>query len=119
MSDWEVTRQQGVIGGRLLDQDNSPVAYAAVTLTSFPETFGRTISAASADRLHTTTRPDGYFCFFNLPDGDYKVTVECRSQKIEKKSTVNRDSGGNLRLNFLEFTLSSGASECKDTNQRA
>jgi hypothetical protein len=110
MSNWEIIRQQGVIGGRLVNESNAPIGFVNITLSSIPEPLRAKAGEQSDALLTTTTRPDGYFCFFNLPDGAYTVTAEYRNQKVQKSATVKRDPNGNFRLPLLDLRIAASGS---------
>jgi Carboxypeptidase regulatory-like domain len=87
-TDWEVTRHQVAVVGRVVDESDKPVAGAQVTLTLLPKEERQKSSRGGTDqqewdagRSQTFTEPDGIFFFLDSPAGEY--SVEC----------VNRRSG--------------------------
>ena len=116
-TEWEITRRQVAIGGRVLDENKSPVDGALVRITSMPDELRRKIPA---DRTAETgretscgfptrvdSRSDGIFFFLDLPDGQYTVTAldpgSCRHD--EKKISVSRDKKQNIKITQVELTL--------------
>lgn len=117
-SEWEITRNQVAIAGRVGDAQDKPVAGVQVTLTAMPETFDArlrgAISAAGSrwqemeerqDRV--LSRHDGTYCFLDLPAGNYTLTaVAPRSNtKGQKSVVVAWDKNGNVKPAVADFRL--------------
>ena len=118
-TDWEVTRHQVAIGGRVVDQTDTPVARAEVIITAMPEEFQRKVAGASGaagggweesqERLDRSfTKADGIFYFLDLPGGNYTVTgVDQRSgARAEQTATVSWSKDGKVQMAVVDLKLS-------------
>lgn len=118
-TDWEIMRRQVAISGRVVDEDNKPVAGAQVTITSKPNEFKRQVEGAVSDvetgwedleeRLdRTLARLDGLYYFLDLPEGRYTLSaIDPRSGKHDEKSTsFSKDREHNINLAQADFKLS-------------
>jgi hypothetical protein len=117
-TEWEIARHQVAIGGRVVDQDDKPVAGAEVTITAMPEEFKRKISGAagalgggserSEERLgRSCSKADGIYYFLDLPTGRYTVKgVEKRSGlQAEKTVSVSWDGDGKVQMAVADLKL--------------
>jgi hypothetical protein len=92
-TDWEATRHQVAVAGRVVDESDKPVAGAQVTLTRVPEKQTQNRSGARSDQQEpdargdrTLTKADGIFFFLDSPPGKYSVEcVNSRSGSQDKK----------------------------------
>jgi len=118
-TDWEVTRHQVAIGGRVVDQSDNPAAGAEVTITVMPEKFQRKLAAAastagggweeSQERLDRSfTKADGIFYFLDLPDGNYtlKVVDQRSGARVEKTAAVSWGKDGKVQMAVVDLKLS-------------
>jgi hypothetical protein len=85
-SDWEVTRHQVAVTGRVVDDSDKPVAGAQVNLTLLPkeprpkrERAGTVQQESDARCGQTFTKTDGIFFFLDSPAGEY--SVECLNSR--------------------------------------
>lgn len=117
-TEWEITRRQVAIGGRVMDENKSPVDGALIKITSMPNEFRRKLAfaedSARAGRSTAGTGPesavarsDGIFFFLDLPDGQYTVTAldPGSGRHDEKNISVSRDKKQNIKMTQVEFTL--------------
>lgn len=117
-SEWEITRHQVAISGRVSDGRGRPVSGAHVSLTAWPKGYklriGGAASAAGdwaerdAGPDRTVSREDGLFYFLDLPPGRYTVQViEPRTLASGEKSiSVSRSQEGNIKRAIADFGLS-------------
>jgi hypothetical protein len=120
-SEWEITRRQVAIGGRVCDHGNRPIAGAEVTITTMPEAFQRKIAAqvdsAAAqisaldrrlDRKHA--EPDGIYYFLDLPAGEYTVRAADPRSRLaaEKTVAVSWSQDGKIQIAVADLKLSNG-----------
>ena len=123
-TDWEIARHQVAIGGRVVDQNDKPVAGAEVTITVMPEEFHRKIAGAaetakggwknSDQRLdRSCTTGDGIYYFLDLPQGRYTVRgVEKRSRlQAEKTVAVSWNKDGKVEMAVADLKLSNARRE--------
>jgi hypothetical protein len=95
-TDWEVTRHQVAVAGRVVDGEEKPVAGAEVTLTMLPNQTRQKTGGVGADRQEldapcdrTLTKSDGIFFFLDSPAGKYSVEcVNSRSGLRDKKTVL-------------------------------
>ena len=117
-SDWEIIRRQVAIGGRVVDENNNPVAETQVTITSMPGGFKRQLEGAVRqagagwddleERLdRARSRLDGIYFFLDLPGGKYSVAaVDTQSGKKDEKSVaVKWDKKQNIKMAQADFKL--------------
>lgn len=117
-TEWEITRRQVAIGGRVMDENKSPVDGTLVRITSMPDEFRRKLAiaedSARAGRSTAGTGPesavagpDKIFYFLDLPDGQYTITAldPGSGRHDEKKISVSRDKKQNIKITQVEFTL--------------
>ena len=118
-TDWEVTRHQVAVAGRIVDGSGKPVVAAQITVTALPKkSRQKTESAASAtgtapqdvDKpLETTVaKADGIFYFLDLPAGRYAVKgIDQRSGLQDQKIvSVSWDQNGNVKRVRTDLKLS-------------
>jgi hypothetical protein len=118
-TEWEITRHQVAIGGRVVDEADQPVAAAEVTITGMPEEFQRKIAGTTemagggwerSDRRLDLSRakPDGIYFFLDLPAGKYTVKgVDRRSgAAAEKTVTVSWKKDGKVDMAVADLKLS-------------
>ena len=114
-SDWEITRHQVAVAGRVVDEGDKPVAGAQVTLTPKPnepkQRKGRAETGqqeldARCDR--TFTKPDGIFFFLDSPAGEY--LVECINSQsglhANKTVSVSWQQDGTVKRAAVDLKLS-------------
>jgi hypothetical protein len=116
---WETTRHQVAVAGRVTDAaTGKPVAGAVITV-SMPTAFRQKVQLSSRQRkapsldgmLDTTrSRTDGLFYFLDLPEGKYTIAAALpglgrRYGKAQETAVVTRDSKGNLKLVSVNFGL--------------
>lgn len=98
---WKVIHRQVVIAGRILNDENKPVAGTQVTITAKAGKFKRQIENASGEEStiwknlnkrpdRTRSRLDGLYFFLDLPEGEYTVTAtDSRSgQSIKSRISI-------------------------------
>lgn len=118
-SDWQIIRRQVAIGGRVVNENNNPVAGAQITIKSMPDGFKRqlegAISEAGAGWLdqeerqdRARSRLDGIYFFLDLPKGSYTLgAVDPQTgQQGEKRASVTMDKKKNLKMARTDFKLS-------------
>lgn len=120
-SDWEIIRRQVAIGGRVVDNDNKPMAGVHVTITSMPKGFKQSVEAAfdaagaewnnleeRQDRVRS--RLDGIYFFLDLPEGKYTLkAIDLQSGKQDAKSvSISWDKKQNIKMAQTNFKLSAG-----------
>lgn len=110
MAQWEQTRRQVAIVGRVTDgQTGQPLSNVRVTISAAPATFSTWLAthalqhggqwATLEDRPdRVRTQADGRFHFLDLPDGDYTLTAALpelgtRYGSGQEQATVARSSG--------------------------
>jgi len=117
---WETTRHQVAVAGRVTDAaTGKPVAGAVITIVSMPAVFLRKVQLSSKQRKApsregmvdtTRSRADGLFYFLDLPEGKYTIAAALpglgtRYGKAQETAVVTRDSRGNLKLVSVNFGL--------------
>jgi len=108
-TEWETTRRQVTIGGRVLDDGDKPVTGAAVTVTARPA------EAPSEGGGHTwvgyLAKAEGIYYFLDLPAGTYTVrAVHGRSGAVgEETVSVAPGAVGRERLGVADVKLSKAA----------
>ena len=110
-TEWEITRRQVAIGGRVTDENNSRVDGARIKITSMPDEFRRKVGiaedAAVSGPESALAGPDGIFYFLDLPGGQYTLTAidPGSGRHDEKKISVSRDKKGSIKMTQAEFTI--------------
>lgn len=108
-TEWETTRRQVTMGGRVLDDGDKPVRGAAVTVTARPA------EAPSEEGGHTwagyLAKADGIYYFLDLPAGTYTVrAVHGRSGAVgEETVSVPPSEDGRVRMAVADVKLSKAA----------
>ena len=104
---WETTRRQVAIAGRVVDEGHRAVARAEVTLTAVPADGRR----RTVDPSHTTV--DGIYFFLDVPAGTYTVRgVDRRSGAGATKTVaVSWGADGKVRMAVADLQLSKAARE--------
>ena len=111
------------IAGKVIDALNSqPIAGAIASITASPGAFQRALAIHAQQRRaredDASARPDravaaadGCFCFADLPDGAYTVSIAApaglRYGVVARAFTVKRDAEGNIAFFFSSRTSSS------------
>jgi hypothetical protein len=118
-SEWEIIRRQVAIGGRVVDENNNPVAGVLVTITSMPKGFKQSVEAAfdavgaqwddqeeRQDRARS--RLDGIYFFLDLPEGKYTLkAIDLQSGEQDEKSvSISRDKKQNIKMTQADFRIS-------------
>ena len=117
-TDWEGMRHQVAIGGRVVDDSNTPVAGAQVTITAMPNALRQKMAGTAKtaettwqeleerwDRTHT--QADGLYYFLDLPAGRYTLQgVDRRSGlQVQKTVSVAWDKDGNVTRATADLKL--------------
>ena len=118
-SEWETTRAQVSIAGRVLDEGGRAVPEADVTITAGPAPPASGLAAApetvAAERKHEArvvdsghAAIDGLYYFLDVPAGTYTVRGVDRRSGTEAAKTVAVTSGvdGKVRMTVADLTLS-------------
>jgi hypothetical protein len=79
----QVTRQNGVIKGTVVEADGTPVPGATVTA----------LSPALMGSITSLTGPDGVYRLINLPPGIYSLTAELTGFKTVKREDIKVEIG--------------------------
>jgi len=119
-TDKEIKHRQVAIVGRVVDDQDKPIARAQVSLTAMPKEFKRkvhdaanTAGAAGQDlneRLdRTLTRTDGVFYFLDLPAGKYTVNgVDAKKGQQKKTVSVSLNQDRSVKWATADLKLSKG-----------
>ncbi|GAC1421229.1 MAG: hypothetical protein NVSMB62_15970 [Acidobacteriaceae bacterium] len=95
----------GVVRGRVLYTDSTPVGSAALTLTP-----------ASGPALHTTTEADGSFTFFHVDAGPFRV--DAAADGLQADSIADTLSGtGSLELPALSLRVATVVTQVSAISQ--
>jgi len=105
---WESTRHQVTLAGRVLGEDDRPVAGAEVTIVRMPEAFQRRVAAGASGQF--VARFDGLYYFVDLPAGRYTVKARDGQSGAEMEKTVSVSWGkdGKANLAVADLTLVRG-----------
>lgn len=97
MSEWEITRHQVAIAGRVTD---------AVTGRPIP---GATVSVATlSGEVELTTAPDGHFHLLDLADGTYELVASKPGGyfgRATRQVTVTRNEAGRILMATADMNL--------------
>ncbi|WP_437275925.1 carboxypeptidase regulatory-like domain-containing protein [Sorangium sp. So ce375] len=109
------------IAGKVIDALTSqPIAGAIASITASPGAFQRALAIHAQQRRaredDATARPDravaaadGCFCFADLPDGAYTVSIAApaglRYGVVARAFTVKRDAEGNIAASIVAIPL--------------
>ena len=118
-SDWQIIRRQVAIGGRVVNENNTPVAGAQITIKSMPDGFKRQLEGAVSEagagwvdqeerQDRARSRLDGIYFFLDLPEGSYTLSaIDPQTGKQDQKSvSVSRDKKQNIKMIRADFKLS-------------
>jgi len=99
-----LSKRRVAVAGKVLDAVSArPIGDAAAVITSGPAAL-----PARTDRA--VTAADGCFCFLDLPDGAYTVSVAGPPGRYyrasEQSFIVQRDAGGNIAVTITPIALS-------------
>jgi hypothetical protein len=114
-SDWEITRHQVAVAGRVVDESDKPVAGAQVTLMLLPKEGGQRSSREGTDQQElnprcgqTFTKADGIFFFLDSPAGEY--SVECLNSRsglrANKTVSISWKQDGTVKGATVDLKLS-------------
>jgi hypothetical protein len=117
-SDWEITRRQVAICGRVVDAGGRPVAAAWVTLVKMPDRMSRQRMGAieeagprweALDRRldRTRTGVDGAYWFLDLAPGKYTLQAAALGTGLidEQRITLHMDKEQTLQRVTADFRL--------------
>ena len=118
-SDWQIIRRQVAIGGRVVNENNTPVAGAQITIKSMPDGFKRQLEGAVSEagagwvdqeerQDRARSRLDGIYFFLDLPEGSYTLSaIDPQTGKQDQKSvSVSRDKKQSIKMTRADFKLS-------------
>ncbi len=107
-TDWEISRRQVALGGRVLDADGQPAA-DAVTVTAIPTEARQ--EGADHTRVAHLAKVDAIYYFLDLPAGAYTVrAVHGRSGAVgERTVSVSWSEEGTVRMAVADLKLSKAA----------
>lgn len=96
-TEWETTRRQVAIGGRVLDAGDQPIAGAEVT-----------VSVADQRSWQCLAKADGIYYFLDLPAGTHTIkSVDGRSgAALEKAVSVSWSKDGKVKMVMADLKLS-------------
>jgi Carboxypeptidase regulatory-like domain len=114
-TDWEITRHQVAVAGRVVDESDKPVTGAQVTLTLLPKEGRQKSSHGGTDQQElnprcgqTFTKADGVFFFLDSPAGEY--SVECVNSRsdlhVNKTVSVSWQQDGTVKRATADLKLS-------------
>lgn len=114
-TDWEITRHQVAVAGRVLDESDEPVAGAPVTLTLLRKEGRQKQTRAGTNQQElderfdeTCTKADGIFFFLDAPAGEY--SVECHNSPsglhANKAVSVSWGQDGTVKKAAADLKLS-------------
>jgi len=114
-TDWEITRHQVAVAGRVIDESDKPVAGAQVTLTLLPKEGEQKSSREATDQQElnprcgqTFTKGDGIFFFLDAPAGEY--SVECLNSRsglrANKTVSISWKQDGTVKRVTADLKLS-------------
>lgn len=114
-TDWEATRHQVAVAGRVVDESDKAVAGAQVTLTLLPKEARPKRARAGTDKQEldercdqTFTKADGIFFFLDAPAGEY--SVECLNSRsglrANKTVSVSWKEDGTVKRAVADLKLS-------------
>ena len=108
-TEWEISRRQVAIGGRVLDEDDRPAVGEAVTVTATPMETRQ--EGAHGTRVGHLAKVDAIYYFLDLPAGTYTVrAVHERSGAAgEKTVSVSWSEDGRVRMAVADVKLSKAA----------
>jgi hypothetical protein len=108
-ADWEITRRQVAIGGRVLDEDDRPAVGEGVTVTATPTETRQ--EGADHTRVGHLAKVDAIYYFLDLPAGTYTVrAVHERSGAVgERTVSVSWSEEGRVRMAVADLKLSKAA----------
>ena len=110
------------IAGRVFDEvTGKPIEGADVLIATMPavvqqklkfvaSAYGKKWEGMPSRTDRTQCRPDGFFYFLDLPDGDYGLRISApklgsRCGTAEITATVSRAADGTVKLGFLRCAL--------------
>lgn len=107
-TDWEISRRQVAIGGRVLDETGRPAA-DAVTVTAVPT--GARQEGAKHTRVGHLAKVDAIYYFLDLPTGTYivRATHERTAAVGEHTVSVSWSEEGRVRMAVADLKLSKAA----------
>jgi hypothetical protein len=107
-TEWEVSRRQVAIGGRVLDENGRPAA-EAVTVTAIPTEARQ--EGAKRPRVGHLAKVDAIYYFLDLPPGAYIVrAVHERTGAVgERTVSVSWREEGRVRMAVADLKLSKAA----------
>jgi hypothetical protein len=107
-TEWEVSRRQVAIGGRVLDENGRPAA-EGVTVTAIP-TEGRQ-EGAKRTRVGHLAKVDAIYYFLDLSPGSYIVrAIHERTEDVgERTVSVSSSEEGRVRMAVADLKLSKAA----------
>jgi hypothetical protein len=108
-TDWEISRRQVAIGGRVLDENDRPAVGEAFTVTATPTETRQ--KGANRTRVGHLARMDAIYYFLDLPAGTYTVrAVHGRSGAVgERTVSVSWSEEGRVRMAAADLKLSKAA----------
>jgi hypothetical protein len=103
-TEWEVSRRQVAIGGRVLDENGRPAA-EGVTVTAIRQ------EGAKRTRVGHLAKVDAIYYFLDLSPGSYIVrAIHERTEDVgERTVSVSSSEEGRVRMAVADLKLSKAA----------
>jgi hypothetical protein len=108
-TDWEISRRQVAIGGRVLDVNDRPAVGEAFTVTATTKETRQ--EGANRTRVGYLAKVDAIYYLLDLPAGTYTVRAvhERSGAEGERTVSVSWSEDGRVRMVVADLKLSKAA----------